>query len=114
MKPRHFPQRTRTTICFAHVAYRLGERFGLRNTGINAFEVRSVDALQERIPEADVLVVSGLWRNELLARTSRLAFIQSVSAGTDQFRAPRLPRRACDSRALRVATSARSPSTRWR
>jgi phosphoglycerate dehydrogenase-like enzyme len=85
MKPRPLPPKDRTTICFAHAAYRLGERFALRNTGIDAFEVRTPDALQQRIGEADVLVVSGLWRNELLARTNRLAFIQSVSAGTDQY-----------------------------
>jgi D-2-hydroxyacid dehydrogenase (NADP+) len=32
-----------------------------------------------------VLVVSGLWRNELLARASKLRFIQSIGAGVDQF-----------------------------
>jgi D-2-hydroxyacid dehydrogenase (NADP+) len=33
----------------------------------------------------DVLLVSGLWRNELIALAPRLAFIQSISAGTDQY-----------------------------
>ena len=32
-----------------------------------------------------MLVVSGLWRNELIASAPRLRFIQSVSAGTDQY-----------------------------
>ena len=82
---RTLPPRERTTICFAHAAYRLGERFALRDTGIAAFELRTQDALQSRIGEADVLVVSGLWRNELIARAPRLAFIQSISAGTDQY-----------------------------
>src|SRR5262249_34069514 len=30
-------------------------------------------------------VISGLWRNELIAMAPRLKFIQSVSAGTDQY-----------------------------
>jgi phosphoglycerate dehydrogenase-like enzyme len=32
-----------------------------------------------------VLVVSGLWRNELVSQAGRLRFIQSISAGTDQY-----------------------------
>jgi len=73
------------TVCFAHVAYRLGERFVLRNTGIRFFELRTFDDLAARIGEAEVLAVSGLWRNELLDRTENLRFIQSISAGTDQY-----------------------------
>jgi D-2-hydroxyacid dehydrogenase (NADP+) len=37
-----------------------------------------------------VIVVSGLWRNELLPRLPKLRFIQSISAGTDQFDKPAL------------------------
>ncbi|MBI5721314.1 MAG: D-2-hydroxyacid dehydrogenase [Burkholderiales bacterium] len=48
-------------------------------------EVRSLEALKARIGEADVLLCSGLWRNELIAAAPRLAFIQSISAGTDQY-----------------------------
>lgn len=61
------------------------ERFALRNTGIRSFEVRNLDELQARIAEANVLSVSGLWRNELIASAPKLAFIQSISAGTDQY-----------------------------
>jgi phosphoglycerate dehydrogenase-like enzyme len=61
------------------------ERFVLRNTGIKSFEVRTLDELKARVGEADVLSVSGLWRNELIALAPRLAFIQSISAGTDQY-----------------------------
>jgi phosphoglycerate dehydrogenase-like enzyme len=42
-------------------------------------------ALEHRIGEADVLVISGLWRNDLLPRAKRLRFIQSIGAGTNQF-----------------------------
>jgi D-2-hydroxyacid dehydrogenase (NADP+) len=85
MTARPFPVRASLTICFAHVAYRLGERFALRNAGMRAIEVRSFDDLSVHIPEADVLVVSGLWRNELIERAAKLRFIQSIGAGTDQF-----------------------------
>ena len=74
-----------TTICFAHVAYRLQDRFLIRQAGIDSFEVRTREELERRIGEADVLVVSGLWRNELLEAAGRLRFIQSIGAGTDQF-----------------------------
>ena len=79
------PDRTNTTICFAHAAYRLGERFALRRSGIDFFEVRTADELWVRIDGADVLVVSGLWRNELIGRATRLRFVQSISAGIDQY-----------------------------
>lgn len=85
MNARALPPKERLTICFAHAAYRLQDRFALRGTGIRSFELRSVDELKSRIAEADVLVASGLWRNEMVALAPKLAFIQSVSAGTDQF-----------------------------
>jgi phosphoglycerate dehydrogenase-like enzyme len=73
------------TIGFAHPAYRLGDEFRRRELPHRFFEVRTLEDLKERIHEADVLVVSGLWRNELLDGASRLRYIQSISAGTDQF-----------------------------
>ncbi|HLI12883.1 MAG TPA: D-2-hydroxyacid dehydrogenase [Alphaproteobacteria bacterium] len=79
------PPKDRLTICFAHVAYRLQERFALRRTGITSFQVGAREALEARIGEADVLVVSGMWRNELVERAPRLRFIQSISAGVDQY-----------------------------
>src|SRR5262245_60840973 len=79
------PPRDALTICFAHAAYRLGERFATRNTGLAAFELRSPEALAAEIGRADVLVVSGLWRNELIAQAPRLRFIQSISAGVNQY-----------------------------
>jgi phosphoglycerate dehydrogenase-like enzyme len=82
---RDIPARDRLTICFAHVAYRMGERFALRSTGLDWFEVRSLHDLKARIAEVDVLLCSGLWRNELISLAPSLAFIQSISAGTDQY-----------------------------
>ena len=80
-----FPSESDFTICFAHVAYQLQQRFALRKLPIRNFGVTSRDELDARIGEADVLVISGLWRNELAARAPKLRFIQSVGAGTDQF-----------------------------
>ena len=85
MTPRPLPAKDKLNICFAHVAYRMGDRFALRNTGLDSFEVRNLDDLKARIGEVDVLLCSGLWRNELIAGAHRLAFIQSISAGTDQY-----------------------------
>jgi D-2-hydroxyacid dehydrogenase (NADP+) len=85
MSARPLPGKDKLNICFAHVAYRMGERFALRNTGLGWFEVRSLDELKARIGEADVLLCSGLWRNELIPAAPKLAFIQSISAGTDQY-----------------------------
>jgi phosphoglycerate dehydrogenase-like enzyme len=82
---RPLPARDRLNICFAHAAYRLRDRFALRDTGLASFEVRTLDELEARIGEADVLLVSGLWRNALLERAPRLALVQSISAGTDQY-----------------------------
>lgn len=85
MTSRALPQRDQLTICFAHPAYRMQERFALRNTGIRSFEVRTLDELKARIGEAHVLSVSGFWRNEFVEHAKQLAFIQSISAGTDQY-----------------------------
>ncbi len=79
------PPKDRLTILFAHVAYRMQERFALRNTGIASIEVRNRDDLDARIAEADVLLCSGLWRNDLIPRAPKLRLVQSISAGVDQY-----------------------------
>lgn len=79
------PSREDLTICFAHVAYRFAEQFERRKTGIRHFQVYSREELVPRLAEADVLVISGLWRNELVEHAPKLKFIQSIGAGTDQF-----------------------------
>jgi phosphoglycerate dehydrogenase-like enzyme len=79
------PAKDQLEICFAHGAYRMAERFALRNAGIAHVEVRTPEDLARHLPEADVLVVSMMWRNELAGIAQRLRFIQSISAGTDQY-----------------------------
>jgi phosphoglycerate dehydrogenase-like enzyme len=88
-----FPPKDHLTICFAHVAYQMRERFLLRQVEVSSFTVRAADEFESRIGEADVVVVSGLWRNELLEKAHRLRFIQSIGAGTDQFDREKLKRR---------------------
>lgn len=79
------PARDQLTIGFAHAAYRLAERFVLRDTGIAWLQARNADEMAALLPRCDVLVVSMLWRNAFAPQAGRLRFIQSVSAGTDQF-----------------------------
>jgi phosphoglycerate dehydrogenase-like enzyme len=95
-----FPSKDKLTVCFAHVAYRLQQRFEALATGIESFEVRDGATLEQRIGEADVLVISGLWRNDLLPHAKRLRFIQSIGAGTDQF-----SRDALAERGVRLASA---------
>ena len=59
------------------------------DTGIASFAVRDAESLNKRLDEADVLVIWGLWHDGLLDRATKLRFIQSIGAGTDQFSALR-------------------------
>ncbi|HXF55050.1 MAG TPA: D-2-hydroxyacid dehydrogenase [Hyphomicrobiaceae bacterium] len=79
------PDKTSLTIGFGHAAYRMAERFAARGTGISHFEVKSAAELRRRVGEADVLVVSGFWQNDLLEDAPRLRFVQSISAGVNQY-----------------------------
>jgi phosphoglycerate dehydrogenase-like enzyme len=102
------PGKDQLNICFAHSDYRLAERFAARGTGIGHFQVRTPEDFAARLPEADVVVVSMLWRNELLAAAKKLKFIQSVSAGMDRYDADLIR-----AQGIRLASAARSPSTPW-
>jgi phosphoglycerate dehydrogenase-like enzyme len=94
------PPKDEIEICFAHVAYRLHERFSTLDTGIGSFAVHDPESLAQRVGEADVLVISGLWQNSLLDRAQKLRFIQSIGAGTDQF-----PRDELAMRGIRLASA---------
>src|SRR5882757_4759358 len=79
------PSKENITICFAHSAYGMQDRFEARKTGIKNFQVRGYDELQKRVGEADVVVVSGMWKNEVIPLAGKLKFIQSISSGMDQY-----------------------------
>src|SRR5450759_2674833 len=95
-----FPSKDRVTICFGHVAYRFQDRFAPRQTGVRSVEVRTREDLDRAIGGADVLVISGLWRNDLVGLAGKLRFIQSIGAGTDQ-----LPREVLAARGIRLASA---------
>ena len=80
-----FPNKDSLRICFAHVAYALHDTLKKRNTGISSFQAWDYDSLIARGADLDVLVISGLWNNDILASAPNLRFIQSIGAGYDQF-----------------------------
>jgi phosphoglycerate dehydrogenase-like enzyme len=80
-----FPEKDSLTIGFGHAAYHMAARFAARDTGMAHFEVKTHAELRRRIGDADVLVVSGFWQNDLLVHAPRLRFVQSISAGVNQY-----------------------------
>ena len=105
------PSKNDLTILFAHVAYQLSPQFELRKTGIRHSQAWTYDELASKVADADVLVVSGLWRNDLLPKAKKLRFIQSVGAGTDQFARDQLTARqdqACERKRRQPARGLRA------
>lgn len=80
-----FPARDKLHIVFAHGAYQMADRFAARGLNISHEQVRNLDDLRRRAPEADVVCVSMMWKNDIIAAAPRLKFVQSISAGTDQY-----------------------------
>ncbi len=111
MTPQPFPAPEDLTICFAHVAYQLETIFARRQAGLGSsasagqqrirhFQAWTPEDLAARLSEADVLLVSGFWQNDLLDVAPRLRFIQSIGAGVDQFDLDALRQRG-----IRLATA---------
>lgn len=111
MTTQPFPAPEDLTICFAHVAYQLEPIFARRQADpsgrisaeqerIQYFQAWTPENLAARLPEADVLLVSGFWHNDLLDVAPRLRFIQSIGAGVDQFDLDALRQRG-----IRLATA---------
>ena len=89
----NFPPKEILSICFAHVAYRMAPSFNKRDMNINHSQAWSPAELDAQIGDADVLVVSGFWHNELLDMAPQLRYIQSIGAGYDQFPLEELKKR---------------------
>ncbi len=85
MRQISIPARSDIVVGFAHAAYRLADAFRDRTADMQYRVANDADGLAAIAGEIDVLVVSGLWRNPLLDIAPRLRFVQSVSAGTDQY-----------------------------
>ncbi len=79
------PPAANLTILLAHPAYQVAEELRRRRPDLTILKAVDGAGLAEQAPAADVIVVSGLWRNELLAVAPKLRFVQSISAGTDQY-----------------------------
>lgn len=94
------PPREKITVLFGHVAYQFAEPFEARKTGIRYVIARTPDEVRARIADTDVGVFSFFWKNELAAIAPRLKFLQSISAGTDQYDKPMLK-----SRGIRLASA---------
>ncbi len=85
MSPRKLPARAETVVLFAHAAYRLGDALARRNSGLKFIEARTPDEVVARLPEANIVSVSMMWRNAWLDQAPKLAFVQSISAGMNQY-----------------------------
>jgi phosphoglycerate dehydrogenase-like enzyme len=68
---------------------------------VQHFQAWTAVALQQQLHQADVLVISGMWHNELLAHAPRLRYVQSISAGTNQYDVAALQQRG-----IRLASAA--------
>ncbi|MCB1738889.1 MAG: D-2-hydroxyacid dehydrogenase [Gammaproteobacteria bacterium] len=79
------PEPASTRIRFAHPVYRLHERFALRASRTQHAQTFDPTRLSEDLADAHVLVISGWWREELLAHAPRLRYIQICAAGHEQF-----------------------------
>ena len=79
------PRREELTIHFAHSAYRMAERFLSRDTGIRHFQTWTQEETRSQMGGAEVLVISGFWRDDLLETAVDLRYIQTISAGYEQF-----------------------------
>ncbi|MFK7803172.1 MAG: D-2-hydroxyacid dehydrogenase [Anaerolineae bacterium] len=73
------------TICFAHPAYQMEAQFKKREAPYQCFQAWSPDEVQDRIHEFDVMVCSGYWQDQWLEQAPRLKFVQSISAGINQY-----------------------------
>ncbi|MGL5136650.1 MAG: D-2-hydroxyacid dehydrogenase, partial [Beijerinckiaceae bacterium] len=65
--------------------YQLAAEYRRRRAPAAIREATTLQELEHMVGDLDVLVVSGFWRNAMLERAPKLRFIQSVSAGTDQY-----------------------------
>src|SRR5215467_11147300 len=95
-----FPSKENLTICFAHAAYRMQDRFELRKAGIRNFQVWAYDDMVKQIPQADVVVVSGMWKNDLIPNPAKQNFTHSTISGMNQY-----PRKQLGAKGVRLTTA---------
>ena len=73
------------TIGVCHPAYQIAPVLAARLPETAVFQEHSADAIAPRLPDVDVLVISGAWRDGLLDKATRLQWIQAIGVGYNQF-----------------------------
>ena len=81
------------TIGVCHPAYRIAPVLSERLPAATVFQENSADAMVPRMPDIDVLVISGAWRDALLDGAGKLQWIQAIGVGYNQFPLAELRRR---------------------
>jgi phosphoglycerate dehydrogenase-like enzyme len=82
------------TIGVCHPAYRIAPVLSARLPETTVFQERSAHAIKPHMPQLDVLVISGAWRDDLLDGAEKLQWIQAIGVGYNQFPLAELQRRA--------------------
>ena len=72
-------------VLFAHANYQLDIGFKKLNPSQKSFQVYNYNDLITNISNADVLVISGLWQNELIEKAKKLKYIQLTGVGYDGY-----------------------------
>ena len=96
-------------ILVAHEYYAIGTELEKRPAAPPCTQVSTFAELEQAVVQAEVLVVSMLWQNALLARAPNLRLIQSVSSGVEQFDLEQLKERGirlCNARGANAAVVA--------
>lgn len=73
------------TVTLAHAVYDLEGEIGRQGVRCHVGTARDRGAMLPLLGDTEILVVSGLWRNDIPNLAPRLRLVQSVSAGTDQY-----------------------------
>lgn len=81
------------TIGVCHSAYQIEPVIRDRLPEVRVFQEYTTEAMRPRMPEVDVLAVSGAWHDSLLADADKLKWIQAIGVGYNQFPLDELKRR---------------------
>ncbi len=81
------------TIGVCHSAYQIAPVIRTRLPEVRVFQEYTTEAMLPRMPEVDVLVISGAWQDTLLQQAEKLKWIQAIGVGYNQFPLAELQRR---------------------
>ena len=72
-------------ICVAHAHYDLKAEIEKRGLSLPCEQVNNLESFKKIAANAEILVVSMLWKNHILDWAPNLKLVQSVSAGVDHY-----------------------------